>query len=95
MRRLKWFAADERGSLPRRFAHIAVVAAVVAVAAASMLDRMTRDGASSIITFLLPQDPATVSSHSPTQMALRGVDTTPTGSIAQPIVLDPCTGQRK
>ncbi len=95
MRRFIRFAEDERGSLPRRFAHVAVVAAVVAVAAASMLDRMTKDGASSIIAFLLPQDPATIAVRSPTRMSLRGIDDTPTGSIGQPIVLDPCTGQRK
>jgi hypothetical protein len=104
------FRRDERGTSPRSIALAAGAISLAAVAGANLLDRAVRSGAIPHVAIVdngtevrfarnfsaLPHA-ADGGARQLTQQVT--VDFTPTSSIpsnlAQPIVLDPCTGARK
>ena len=104
---LKKFARDERGNTIQSVSLMAGAVAIASLAGAHFMDRAVQDGNMPNIAFS-GFDAAnrfarnTSNAPRPTQSGSVGqatVDYTPTGStpnnLAQPIILDPCTGIRK
>jgi hypothetical protein len=79
---------DERGTSFEGIALSVSIIAVGFVASADVLDYMSRKHGGAIGATV--RDVASVVSPS-----ANGIDYTVTGSVRQPYVLDPCTGQRK
>ncbi len=86
---LRRLIGDERGTSFEGIALSVSIIAVGFVASADMLDYMSRKHGDEI--------GATVRevANAVTPSSANGIDYTVTGSVRQPIVLDPCTGQRK
>lgn len=103
------FRRDERGNTVNSISLMAGAVALASLAGAHFMDRATRDGGLSGYALLdsitanryARETAALPRGDSPSTITTRqvSVDYTPTGSIpanlAQPVILDPCTGIRK
>jgi hypothetical protein len=95
------FRRNRSGSMLPRFAVICGGISIVCMSGAWSLDQMTRSGSLARLSssFSPTRDALAVPASGRTTLSQTTVDYTPTGSIpnnlAQPVVLDPCTGARK
>ena len=106
---LRKFGRDTRGEMFHNVAFAAGAIAIASIAGTHLLDRSLQTGALQQMAGVRPapsQEFQTAMANIPrpgatSRESIRqvGVDYTPTGSIpanlAQPIILDPCTGIRK
>ena len=102
MRIFRHFVANDKGSSFESFALIAAVVALAAVASADFMDRSSKTGASPLLAyFKSDSDLGARSRNAPrpngyaTTHPNGNIDNTPTATIIQRSVLDPCTGKTK